>query len=83
VASGSHVEEEYLVPNKLLLCKLRNKTTNYWYCRVHAGHKKYVYRSLKTEDKETARDRAYDKWMEVRDQIKGITGDSLLSYLFC
>ena len=69
MALGSHVEEEYLVPNKLLLCKLRNKRTNYWYCRVYAGNKKYVYRSLKTEDKAIARDRAYEKWMEVRDQI--------------
>ena len=73
VALGSHVEEEYLVPNKLLLCKLRNKRTNYWYCRVYAGNKKYVYRSLKTEDKAIARDRAYEKWMEVRDQINKTT----------
>ena len=29
-----------------------------------------MYRSLKTEDKETARARAYEKWMEVNTQVK-------------
>ena len=70
MASGSHSEEEWLVPKKLLLCKLRNKRTSYWYCRVYAGNKKYVYRSLKTEDKKLASERAYEEWMKINTQIK-------------
>ena len=70
MALGSHSEEEWLVPKKLLLCKLRNKRTSYWYCRVYAGNKKYVYRSLKTEDKKLASERAYEEWMKINTQIK-------------
>ena len=65
MASNYHLEEEELVKGKLLLCKLNGKKrTNYWYCRVYAGDRKYVYRSLKTEDKNSAQDRGYEKWMD-------------------
>ena len=35
------------------------KRTDYWYCRVATGNRKYAHRSLKTTDKATASERAY------------------------
>ena len=68
----------------MLLCKLNNKRTNYWYCRIYTGNKKYVYRSLKTEDKEIERDHAYEKLMEVNTQVQntGSASPKTIKY-FC
>jgi hypothetical protein len=70
VASYKH--NEPLIPKRLWLVQYEGKRTDYWYCKIYegAGKRKYVVRSLKTEDKKTATDRAYEMYSEILQQVK-------------
>lgn len=68
MASYRHIEE--LIPKKVWLLQYENKRTQYWYCKVYTGNRKYAVRSLKTEDKEQAKEKAYEIFAEVLTQIK-------------
>jgi integrase len=68
MASYRHIEE--LIPKKVWLLQYENKRTQCWYCKVYTGNRKYAVRSLKTEDKEQAKEKAYEMFAEILTQIK-------------
>ena len=61
---------EELVPKRLWILQYEGKRTDYWYCRVATGNRKYAHRSLKTTDKATASERAYAAFAEILTQVK-------------
>lgn len=70
MGSSSYQVLEELIPKKLWLLKFAKKRTQNWYCRVYTGNRKYAERTLKTEDKEIARDKAYELFAEIVTQLK-------------
>ena len=70
MASSSYKHYEELIPKKCWLLQWEKRRSNYWYCKVYTGNRKYAYRSLKTEDKEIAREKAYETFAEVITQVK-------------
>ena len=70
MGSSSYQVLEELIPKKLWLVKFAKKRTQYWYCRIYTGNRKYAERSLKTEDKGIATDKAYEVFAEVITQMK-------------
>ena len=54
----------------LWILQYEGKRTDYWYCRVATGNRKYAHRSLKTTDKATASERAYAAFAEILTQVK-------------
>lgn len=48
----------------------KNRRSQYWYCKVYIGNRKYAYRSLKTEDKSIAAQKAYEVFAEVVTQVR-------------
>lgn len=73
VASYKVLEE--LVPKRVWILQYEGKRTDYWYVRVATGNRKYAHRSLKTNDKETAKEKAYELFAEILTQVK-TTGSS-------
>ena len=70
MGSSSYSVLEELIPKKLWLVKFAKKRTQYWYCRIYTGNRKYAERSLKTEDKGIALEKAYEVFAEVITQMK-------------
>ena len=58
------------MPKRLWILQYEGKRTDYWYCRVATGNRKYAHRSLKTTDKATASERAYEAFSEILSQVK-------------
>ena len=61
---------EELVPKRLWILQYEGKRTDYWYVRVATGNRKYAHRSLKTTDRDSARERAYEAFAEILTQVK-------------
>ena len=70
MGSSSYSVLEEIIPKKLWLVKFAKKRTQYWYCRIYTGNRKYAERSLKTEDKGIALEKAYEVFAEVITQMK-------------
>ena len=70
MGSSSYAVLEELIPKKLWLVKFAKKRTQYWYCRIYTGNRKYAERTLKTTDKTIATEKAYEVFAEVITQMK-------------
>lgn len=68
--SSSYKSIEELIPKRMWLLQWQNRRTQYWYCKVYTGDRRYAYRSLKTEDKKVASQKAYEVFAEVVTQVK-------------
>jgi len=68
----SYKSIEPLIPKRLWLLQYEGKRTNYWYCKIYegAGKRKYITRSLKTTDKQSASERAYEMYSDILQQVK-------------
>jgi hypothetical protein len=61
---------EELIPGRLLLFLYADGRSPNWSCRIYTGNRRYLWRSLKTTDKEQAKVKAFDLWAEVAHQVK-------------
>ena len=68
---------QWLISRQLWIIRHKHKRSTYWYARVYQGDRKYSERSLKTEDLKTAKEKAYEIYVEVKKQIK-VTGSASL-----
>jgi hypothetical protein len=73
--TNSYKSIEELIPKRMWLLQWQNRRSQYWYCKVYTGNRKYAYRSLKTEEKTVATQKAYEVFAEVVTQVKA-TGTS-------
>ena len=73
--SKSYEAIEELIPGQLWVIRHKHKRSTFWYARVYTGDRKYSERSLKTEDLKTAKEKAYEIYVEVKNQIK-VTGSA-------
>jgi hypothetical protein len=69
-SSSTYKHLEELIPKKCWLLQWEKRRSNSWYCKVYTGNRKYAYRSLKTEDKRIAKEKAYEVFAEVITQVK-------------
>ncbi len=70
MGSASYSTLEELIPKRLWILQFAKKRTHYWYCRVYTGNRKYAERSLKTKDKQEAKEKAYEVFAEVITQVR-------------
>lgn len=68
--SKSYAALEELIPKKLWILQYTKKRTTSWYARIYTGNRKYAERSLKTEDKKVAAQKAFEVFAEVITQVK-------------
>ena len=61
---------EELIPGRLLLFLYADGRSPNWSCRIYTGNRRYLWRSLKTTDREQAKIKAFDLWAEVAHQVK-------------
>ena len=74
--SKTYREYEVLIKDRMwLLLWAPGRRSDYYYAKVKVGTKKYAYRSLKTDNKDLATEKAFDIYAEVINQIKK-TGSS-------
>ena len=69
-ASSTYKDLEELIPQKCWIFKWAKRRSQYWYCRIYTGERKYSHRSLKTEDLKIAKEKAYEVFAEVITQVK-------------
>ena len=74
--SKTYREYEVLIKDRMwLLLWAPGRRSDYYYAKVKVGTKNYAYRSLKTDNKDLATEKAFDIYAEVINQIKK-TGSS-------
>ena len=69
-SSNTYKHLEELIPKKCWIFKWTKRRSQYWYCRIYTGDRKYSHRSLKTEDIKIAREKAYEVFADVVTQVK-------------
>lgn len=67
---SAYEEIHELIPKKLWVLRWKNRRSQYWYCKVYTGNRKYATRSLKTLDEVIAREKAYEEFAEVITQVR-------------
>ena len=68
--SSTYKHFEELIPKKCWLLQWQKRRSKSWYCKIYTGDRKYAYRSLKTEDKKIATEKAYEVFAEVVTQVR-------------
>ena len=64
-----YIDKEELFGKKLIIFKHKQKKKDVYYMRFYVGNKKYKQLSLNTSDRETAVQKALDKWRLLQGQI--------------
>ena len=74
--SKTYREYEVLIKDRMwLLMWAPGRRSDYYYAKIKVGIKKYAYRSLKTDNKDLATEKAFDVYTDVINQVKK-TGSS-------
>tara|TARA_R100000008_G_scaffold84636_1_gene72559 strand:+ start:862 stop:2334 length:1473 start_codon:yes stop_codon:yes gene_type:complete len=64
-------EKEDLIAKKLIIFKNKQSESNNWYMRYYVGDRKYKQMSLRTSDKQKAKEKALEEWRILETHVQG------------